>query len=303
MQVRNKDIHDYDQLDSHIVQGLMDKILKNYQLWCNYLHCKQNLCSWGDKRQQSQLLYVGLYLLIWGEASNLWFMPECLCYIFHCGINQIPVGKSKPKTNFVEFRTYLHLYRSFDRMWIFIIVALQAMIIIAWHQCLSSGVLFDEDVLRTVLSIFITAAILNFLQATNNIGVVIAIWAPVTMIRTLGMLRSRFESVPRAFNKLLVPHSKEEMRQLEQDNTLERRNIAKFSQMWNEFILSLRTEDLISHRVILQICDKVEDSLKQQRFLSEFKMNGLPLLSDKLDKFLTLIVSENKDYENIDLRL
>lgn len=89
-------------------------------------------------------------------------------------------------------------------------------------------------------------------------------------------------------------------------------------------------------RVILQICDKVEDSIKQQRFLSEFKMNGLPLLSDKLDKFLTLIVSlsfyatpiskfppsvisvvlnaswdlfvlsqvsENKDYENIDLRL
>ena len=26
---------------------------------------------------------MGLYILIWGEASNVWFMPECLCYIFH----------------------------------------------------------------------------------------------------------------------------------------------------------------------------------------------------------------------------
>lgn len=26
---------------------------------------------------------MGLYLLIWGEASNVRFMPECLCYIFH----------------------------------------------------------------------------------------------------------------------------------------------------------------------------------------------------------------------------
>ena len=32
---------------------------------------------------QVELLYVALYLLIWGEASNVRFMPECLCYIFH----------------------------------------------------------------------------------------------------------------------------------------------------------------------------------------------------------------------------
>lgn len=40
------------------------------------------------------------------------------------------------------------------------------MIIIAWHQRVSSNVLFDEDVVRSVLSIFITAAILNFLRGT-----------------------------------------------------------------------------------------------------------------------------------------
>ena len=33
--------------------------------------------------QQRKILYMGLYLLIWGEAANIRFMPECLCYIFH----------------------------------------------------------------------------------------------------------------------------------------------------------------------------------------------------------------------------
>jgi callose synthase len=26
---------------------------------------------------------MALYLLIWGEAANIRFLPECLCYIFH----------------------------------------------------------------------------------------------------------------------------------------------------------------------------------------------------------------------------
>ncbi|KAJ4836162.1 hypothetical protein Tsubulata_045612 [Turnera subulata] len=33
--------------------------------------------------QQRKILYMGLYLLIWGEAAKVRFMPECLCYIFH----------------------------------------------------------------------------------------------------------------------------------------------------------------------------------------------------------------------------
>ena len=36
-----------------------------------------------EEVQQRKLLYMGLYLLIWGEAANVRFMPECLCYIFH----------------------------------------------------------------------------------------------------------------------------------------------------------------------------------------------------------------------------
>jgi hypothetical protein len=43
--------------------------------------------------------------------------------------NQAASGKRKPKTNFVEVRTFWHLYRSFDRMWIFFILAFQVAII------------------------------------------------------------------------------------------------------------------------------------------------------------------------------
>lgn len=33
--------------------------------------------------ERLELLYTSLYLLIWGEAANLRFMPECLTFIFH----------------------------------------------------------------------------------------------------------------------------------------------------------------------------------------------------------------------------
>lgn len=46
------------------------------------------------------------------------------------------------------------------------LIVYQVMIIVAWRERVSSNVLFDEEVLRDVLSIFITAAILNFLRGT-----------------------------------------------------------------------------------------------------------------------------------------
>ncbi|CAI9089021.1 OLC1v1023506C1 [Oldenlandia corymbosa var. corymbosa] len=556
MDIRDRDEEHYDLLDDITVQKLLDKIFKNYQSWCKYLHRTHNLLfPRGANKQQLQLLYISLYLLIWGEASNIRFMPECICYIFHnmanevhgilfsdthtvtggsyqvasraeghflqevitplyevlrkeamrnkkgkashaqwrnyddlneyfwsgkCfklgwpmdkssdffvhsdykqsenvayqGGNNVTAGRRKPKTNFVEIRTFWHLYRSFDRLWIFFILALQAMIIIAWHEDGSLAAIFDPDVFRSVLSIFITGAVLNFLRATldialslnawrslkfnqilryllkfamaafwvvlmpvaysrsvdnptglvrffsslggswlhqslynycvvlylipnilavilflvpylrktlersnsfifialmwwaqpklyvgrgmhedmfsllrytlfwilllisklafsyyveilplvgptkiimalrvgnyewheffpnvtHNIGVVIAIWVPIILvylmdtqiwyaifstivggisgafshlgeIRTLGMLRSRFGSIPRAFNLWLVPSTREEFKQRRKDLPLDPRSVAKFSQMWNEFILSMRMEDLISN--------------------------------------------------------
>ena len=62
------------------------------------------------------------------------------------------------------------------------------------------------------------------------------------------MLRSRFESVPLAFVERLVPMQKDPKRDHVEDDLSVRKNIAKFSQVWNEFIFSMRMEDLISNR-------------------------------------------------------
>ncbi|KAL4622237.1 hypothetical protein ACB092_06G282900 [Castanea dentata] len=255
MHIRKKEM-DHTGLDSATIQKLKIKILKNYTSWC---------CD----TKQVDLIYIGLYLLIWGEASNVRFMPECLCFIFHnmahevhgvlfsslhpvsgetyqeaardeesflrdvitpiyqvllkevkrnkggkashsgwrnyddlneyfwsdrClklgwpmnpkvdffihsdamqpaneRVNQAAAGKRKPKTNFIEVRTFLHLYRSFNRMWIFFILAFQAMLVVAWSPSGSLAAFFDADVFRIVLSIFITSAFLNLFQASLDI--------------------------------------------------------------------------------------------------------------------------------------
>ncbi|KAK7316697.1 hypothetical protein RJT34_00353 [Clitoria ternatea] len=678
------------ELHEETVLELRASIFKNYESWCHYVRFKSNLrFPEHYDRQQIDLIYIALYLLIWGEASNIRFMPECLCYIFHCmsfevfrildknaflvtGAPTEPVvarddeyflkevitpiydvvmkeakrnnkgkashskwrnyddlneyfwsnkcldlhwplnpkadffrhsdepqtatrghsqastgaGKTKPKTNFVEVRTFLHLYRSFDRMWIFFILALQAMIIIGWSSLGPAGVFFDGDVFRNVMTIFITYAFLNFLQVsldiiltwsalrnmkftqllryflkfvaaavwvvvlpvcyssslqnpsglikfvtswagdwgsqslytyvvvlymfpnvvaailfflpplrrklersnmriitllmwwaqpklyvgrgmhedmfsllkytffwimlliskltfsyyveispligptklimdmsidnyqwheffpeneTHNICVVIAIWAPIILvyfmdtqiwyaiyatlfggivgafshlgeIRTLGMLRSRFQSVPVAFSQCFWTGRDRKNKHEESDETYERNNIAYFSHVWNEFINSMREEDFISNRdrdlllvpysssyvsviqwppfllaskipiavdmakdykkdsdaelfkrikndgymysavvecyetlkdiilnllqdgedrlVINRICAKVERCIQQETFVKEFKMSGLPSLSEKLEKFLSLLRSEDGKLES-----
>ncbi|XP_010923298.1 callose synthase 7 [Elaeis guineensis] len=553
MDIRNRKHRQYSLLQNDTVSYLMHKVFKNYYSWCAYLHRGSNINFPNNaETQQLDLLYIGLYFLIWGEASNVRFMPECLCYIFHHMADELygiignvhlasggyfepshqgeksflqqvvtPIyqvmrkevqrnkggtashsrwrnyddlneyfwsndcfklgwpmnfeadffdhsvvmhpkterrdlvvhGRRKPKTNFVEVRTFWHLFRSFDRMWIFFILAFQAMLIIAWSPSGSLTAFFDPDVFRSVLSIFITAALLNFLQAAldiilswkawgsmeytqiiryllkfavatawiiilpigysssvqnptgltkffsnwignwrsqslysfavviymipnilaallfmlpplrramersnmhivillmwwaqpklyvgrgmhedifsllkytlfwilllisklafsyyveiyplveptktimslgvgnyewheffptlqHNIGVIITIWAPIVLvyfmdaqiwyaifstifggihgafshlgeIRTLGMLRSRFQWVPSAFSKRLVPVSEGERKRNEEETEVtERRNIAKFSHVWNAFINSLRDEDLINN--------------------------------------------------------
>ncbi|KAM3698993.1 hypothetical protein ACJW31_06G228400 [Castanea mollissima] len=553
MHIRKKE-SDHTELDDVIVQKLKDKIFKNYTSWCHYLRVeKYNKTPRDCDTKQVDLIYIALYLLIWGEASNVRFMPECLCFIFHnmahevhgvlfsnlhpvsgethqeaardeesflrdvitpiyqvllkevkrnkggkashsgwrnyddlneyfwsdrClklgwpmspkadffihsdpmqtgdeRVNQAAAGKRMPKTNFVEVRTFLHLYRSFNRMWIFFILAFQAMLIVAWSPSGFLAAFFDEDVFRIVLSIFITSAFLNLFQATldivlswnawkslkfsqilryllkfavaaawavilpigysssaqnptglvkffsswagdwrnhsfygyavalylipnilsvilfflpplqrhmersnwwiltlvmwwaqpklyigrgmhvdmfsllkytlfwimllisklafsyyveilplvgptklimeipidnyqwheffpnvtHNMGVVIAIWAPIVLvyfmdaqiwyaiystlfggihgafshlgeIRTLGMLRSRFEAVLSAFENRLAPLAKEDSKREHKEGHLDRKTIAKFSKVWNEFIYSMRMEDLISNR-------------------------------------------------------
>jgi callose synthase len=73
------------QLDDRAVDELLAKTFENYLTWCKFLGRKSNiwLPSVKQEIQQHKLLYIALYLLIWGEASNVRLMPECLCYIFH----------------------------------------------------------------------------------------------------------------------------------------------------------------------------------------------------------------------------
>ncbi|KAL5206999.1 hypothetical protein ABZP36_031434 [Zizania latifolia] len=261
------------KLDERALDTVMKKLFKNYKKWCKYLGRKSSLWlpTIQQEVQQRKLLYMGLYLLIWGEAANLRFMPECLCYIYHhmafelygmlagnvsptTGENVKPAyggdeeaflkkvvtpiyrviekeaersktikskhshwrnyddlneyfwsrdcfrlgwpmradadffktpvdtshhevnGESRPagsnqwmgKVNFVEIRSFWHIFRSFDRMWSFLILSLQAMIIIAWNGGTPSDI-FDTGVFKEVLSIFITAAILKLGQAILDI--------------------------------------------------------------------------------------------------------------------------------------
>ncbi|GAB4856101.1 Callose synthase 3 [Ancistrocladus abbreviatus] len=254
------------KLDDCALKEVMKKLFKNYKKWCKYLDRKSSLWlpTIQQEVQQRKLLYMGLYLLIWGEAANLRFMPECLCYIYHhmafelygmlagnvspmTGENVKPAyggeeeaflrkvvtpiyeviaeeakrskkgkskhsqwrnyddlneyfwsvdcfrlgwpmradadffcppaeqlhydrnGENKPtirdrwvgKVNFVEIRSFWHIFRSFDRMWIFFILCLQAMIIVAWNGSGEPTAIFDPDVFKKVLSIFITASVLK----------------------------------------------------------------------------------------------------------------------------------------------
>ncbi|OQR86621.1 callose synthase [Achlya hypogyna] len=49
----------------------------NYTKWCKFLGTKPR---WVGQSQEAQ---IALYFLIWGEAGNLRFMPECLCFLYH----------------------------------------------------------------------------------------------------------------------------------------------------------------------------------------------------------------------------
>ncbi|KAF7834153.1 callose synthase 5 [Senna tora] len=251
------------QLDDRAVDAVMKNLFKNYKEWCKFIGRKHSLRLPQDQKeiQQRKLLYMGLYLLIWGEAANVRFMPECLCYIFHnmayelhgllAGNVSIVTGENiKPsyggddeaflrrvitplyrviqkeaeksrngkaphsswcnyddlneyfwssdcfslgwpmrddgeffksardqgrkgapvrpgrtdKRNFVETRTFWHIFRSFDRLWTFYLLALQIMFILAWQDIDPRDIL-QKNVLYDLSSIFITAAFLRLLQS------------------------------------------------------------------------------------------------------------------------------------------
>ncbi|KAI4317106.1 hypothetical protein L6164_025010 [Bauhinia variegata] len=282
-----------NKLDDRAVDTVMKHLFKNYKTWCKFLGRKHGLRlpQGQQEMQQRKLLYMGLYLLIWGEASNVRFMPECLCYIFHnmayelhgllAGNVSIVTGENikpsyggddeaflrkvitpiyrviekeamksrdgtaphstwcnyddlneyfwssdcfslgwpmrddgeffkstsdmvqgrkgaprKPgrtgKSHFVETRTFWHIFRSFDRLWTFYLLALQVMFIIAW-QDISATDITNKDVLYNLSSIFITAAFLRLLQSILDL-----------IMNFPGYHRWRFSDVLRNILKVVV---------------------------------------------------------------------------------------------------
>ncbi|KAL4289406.1 hypothetical protein AHAS_Ahas19G0383000 [Arachis hypogaea] len=71
------------RLDEAAVRQVFLKSLDNYIKWCDYLCIQPVWSNLEAVNKEKILLYLSLYFLIWGEAANIRFLPECLCYIFH----------------------------------------------------------------------------------------------------------------------------------------------------------------------------------------------------------------------------
>ncbi|GAB4860529.1 Callose synthase 10 [Ancistrocladus abbreviatus] len=237
------------KIDEKAITEVFLKVLDNYIKWCKYLQKRVAWNSLEAINRERKLFLVSLYLLIWGEAANVRFLPECICYIFHgmakeldevldhgeaihaesCKkedgsisfLDQIiypiyytmdketkrnndgkaahsawrnyddfneyfwspacfelgwPMRKESPflrepkkwkrtaKSSFVEHRTFLHLYRSFHRLWIFLITMFQVLAIIAF-----SGPPTNLDTFKIILSIGPTFAIMNFIESCLDV--------------------------------------------------------------------------------------------------------------------------------------
>ncbi|XP_051126001.1 callose synthase 11 [Andrographis paniculata] len=250
-----------DRLDPGILRRFRTKLLKNYESWCSYLWKRSQVRlpkRHNPELQRRELLYVSLYLLVWGEAANLRFAPECLCYIYHhmtMELNYIlddhmdentgqlfvpstckefgflndvvtpvyvtiknEVSRSRNgtaphsawrnyddineyfwsrrcfrkikwpfdlsanffsadrerrvgKTGFVEQRTFWNVFRSFDRLWVLLILYFQAAAIVAWAgRSYPWEALGDRDVQVELLTVFITWSGLRFVQSILDAG-------------------------------------------------------------------------------------------------------------------------------------
>ncbi|XP_028759782.1 callose synthase 9 [Neltuma alba] len=246
------------KLDEAAVQNVFVKSLENYINWCSYLAIQPVWSSLDAVSREKKLLYVSLYYLIWGEAANIRFLPECLCYIFHhmaremdeivrqqiaqpanscitqdgvSFLDQVilplygivaaeaesngngkaphsawrnyddfnehfwslhcfklgwpwrlgssffqkpPLGSKnlvnsgrrqrRGKTSFVEHRTFLHLYHSFHRLWIFLFMMFQGLTLVAFNDGL-----LNAKTLRAVLSLGPTFVVMKFLESVLDI--------------------------------------------------------------------------------------------------------------------------------------
>uniref|UniRef100_A0A2N9I3G5 Callose synthase helical domain-containing protein n=1 Tax=Fagus sylvatica TaxID=28930 RepID=A0A2N9I3G5_FAGSY len=171
-----------------------------------------------------------------------------------------------------------------------------------------------------------------FPQAKNNIGVVIALWAPIIIvyfmdtqiwyaifstifgviygafrglgeIRTLVMLRSRFQSLPGAFNACLIPEERDEKikkkvtssSKFDENPSNKGKNAAQFAQLWNRIISSFREEDLITNWIIDEIFLKVDNHIEKEDLIKELNMSALPGLYEQFIKLIEYLLENRKE--------
>ncbi|CAN6285923.1 unnamed protein product [Urochloa humidicola] len=245
------------KIDEGAVHAVFFKALDNYIKWCNYLPLRPVWNNTDSLTKEKKLLYVCLYYLMWGEAANVRFLPEGLCYIFHHLARELeeilrkqtaepaescisdgsvsfldkvispfydiiaaeaannkngraphsewrnyddfneffwslkcfenlgwpwklsnpffskPSKKEKGllarnhhygKTSFVEHRTFLHLYHSFHRLWMFLIMMFQGLTIIAFNNGN-----FDMKTVLQLLSLGPTYVAMKFIESLLDI--------------------------------------------------------------------------------------------------------------------------------------
>lgn len=94
-----------DNLNPGVLRQFRRKLLRNYESWCSFLRKKSQVRISNFRQNpdthRRELLYVAMYLLIWGEAGNLRFTPECICYIYHhmtLELNQVLAGDTDSNT-------------------------------------------------------------------------------------------------------------------------------------------------------------------------------------------------------------
>ncbi|CAN6308264.1 unnamed protein product [Urochloa humidicola] len=245
------------KIDEGAVHAVFFKALDNYIKWCNYLPLRPVWNNTDSLTKEKKLLYVCLYYLMWGEAANVRFLPEGLCYIFHHLARELeeilrkqtaepaescssdgsvsfldkvispfydiiaaeaannkngraphsewrnyddfneffwslkcfenlgwpwklsnpffskPSKKEKGllgrnhhygKTSFVEHRTFLHLYHSFHRLWMFLVMMFQGLTIIAFNNGN-----FDMKTVLQLLSLGPTYVAMKFIESLLDI--------------------------------------------------------------------------------------------------------------------------------------
>ncbi|KAK4764816.1 hypothetical protein SAY86_025906 [Trapa natans] len=189
------------RLDNNVVQRVFQKSLDNYIKWCIYLDIqpmaremdeilrqqvaqRANSCNSENGASFLKEVITPLYEVVAAYRG----LTESFCRSLRCFELSWPWRKNysffqKPKpriklllktggdgshrrgkTSFVEHRTFLHLYHSFHRLWLFLVMMFQGLVIIAFNNHK-----WNSKTIRELLSLGPTFVIMKFIESILDI--------------------------------------------------------------------------------------------------------------------------------------